>query len=203
MDEDMVSEGGVINKEAELFVSNILNLHLFDNSPQKEDSNDRGKSSSYKELATLGEGKFFIVKLGKDPDGDLVALKKFNPDCKVDIALLVAMKDNELNILNYLLKRNDPRNNFVARAKPNELIDQNINIFEPYFGGTLSHQLKSFRGNLSLRNIRIYLAQILTGLEFIHSNGIIHRDVKLNNILIDLHGCIKLCDFGSSKSFMR
>ena len=39
---------------------------------------------------------------------------------------------------------------------------------------------------------------ILSALGHIHSKGILHRDIKLDNILIDKHGKIKLCDFGVS-----
>ena len=46
--------------------------------------------------------------------------------------------------------------------------------------------------------VRHILAQLLCGLEFLHSHGIIHRDVKPENILLLSNGCVQLVDFGSA-----
>jgi serine/threonine protein kinase len=47
--------------------------------------------------------------------------------------------------------------------------------------------------------IRVYTRQILFGLEYLHRNGVAHRDIKGANILVTNDGTIKLADFGSSK----
>ncbi|CAI0551331.1 unnamed protein product [Linum tenue] len=60
--------------------------------------------------------------------------------------------------------------------------------------------------NLSHTNIvviRTYTEQLLLGLEYLHSNGIMHRDIKGANILVDNKGCIKLADFGASKQVVE
>lgn len=41
--------------------------------------------------------------------------------------------------------------------------------------------------------------QIMDGLRFCHSRGILHRDIKLDNILLTSEGDIRICDFGVSK----
>lgn len=41
--------------------------------------------------------------------------------------------------------------------------------------------------------------QIFLGLDFLHQKGIMHRDLKTQNILINKEGVIKICDFGQAK----
>lgn len=39
----------------------------------------------------------------------------------------------------------------------------------------------------------------MEGIAYLHENGVVHRDIKLDNILLDGHGNIKIGDFGVSK----
>lgn len=62
--------------------------------------------------------------------------------------------------------------------------------------------LISNKTRLSETEARLYLAEILVGIEELHKNGIIHRDIKLDNVLLDKDGHIKMTDFGLSKEGM-
>ena len=55
-------------------------------------------------------------------------------------------------------------------------------------------------GSLSTELMVLFLAEMTVALEFLHQNGSIHRDIKLDNILISDSGHVRLSDFGSSKT---
>jgi serine/threonine protein kinase len=61
-------------------------------------------------------------------------------------------------------------------------------------GGCLTKLIEEY-GTLDEKLIKIYLKQILNGLNYLHKKGIVHRDLKSANILLDSNGCVKLADF--------
>ena len=74
-----------------------------------------------------------------------------------------------------------------------------LNIFLEYMsGGSIRGMLDQF-GPFELTLIKSYTSQILSGLSVLHSQQIIHRDIKGSNILVNPDGCLKLADFGVAK----
>lgn len=73
------------------------------------------------------------------------------------------------------------------------------NIFMDYVpGGTLVDVIRAHGGRLSELKIGVYTRHILLGLNYLHSMGIVHCDIKGSNILMDPSGP-KIADFGCAK----
>ncbi|CAK9146961.1 unnamed protein product [Ilex paraguariensis] len=73
------------------------------------------------------------------------------------------------------------------------------NLFMEYVpGGTLSDEIKKQGGSLDDSMIRLYTHQILEGLDYIHSNGMVHCDMKGQNVLIGGDG-VKIADLGCAR----
>lgn len=61
--------------------------------------------------------------------------------------------------------------------------------------------IKDSRITLTPANIKAYMIQTLQGLEYLHLNWILHRDLKPNNLLVNAKGILKIGDFGLAKFF--
>jgi serine/threonine protein kinase len=66
-------------------------------------------------------------------------------------------------------------------------------------GGELFHHIQK-NGSLPIEDVRLYMAEICLALDYLHNHGIIYRDLKPENVLLDADGHIKLTDFGLAKN---
>jgi serum/glucocorticoid-regulated kinase 2 len=65
-------------------------------------------------------------------------------------------------------------------------------------GGELFYHLSRLK-RFSEDEARFYFAEILLGIEHLHSRDIVYRDIKPENILLDVDGHVRIADFGLSK----
>ncbi|VFQ65246.1 unnamed protein product [Cuscuta campestris] len=150
----------------------------------------------------IGCGAFGRVYMGMNLDsGELIAVKEVS--IPANTATREKKKDpireleEEVNLLKNLSHPNIVRYLGTARE------EGSLNILLEFVpGGSISSLLGKF-GSFPEPVIRMYTRQLLIGLEYLHKNGIMHRDIKGANILVDNKGCIKLADFGASKKVVE
>ena len=70
-------------------------------------------------------------------------------------------------------------------------------------GGSLGDRMRAHPGPSSPEEIATWLNDVASALDYVHSRGILHRDIKPDNILFDEFGRAHLADFGIAKTFGR
>ena len=100
--------------------------------------------------------------------------------------------EKEIQILKELSHPN------IIKYLGNEIIDNTPFLFMEYASnGSLKNIIDNF-GPFNENLIKIYLKQIIEGLKYLHNQGIIHRDIKCANLLMN-NNKILIADFGTSK----
>ena len=73
---------------------------------------------------------------------------------------------------------------------------QRLYFVLPFVNGGELDRICIKRRRLEESEVKFYIAQIIIGIGKLHERGIVHRDIKLSNILVDETGYIKIIDFG-------
>ena len=77
--------------------------------------------------------------------------------------------------------------------------DTNLYLVETYYrGGSLRYWLDSGK-KFSMKQGLFIIACLILNIEFLHQNGIIHRDIRPENVIFDEKGYCKLVDFGLAR----
>lgn len=141
---------------------------------------------------TLGEGNFGKVKLARDTDcGNYFAVKILEKNKIVDLNNTDQIK-REISTLKLLKHPNVVRLYEVLASKTKIYM-----VLEYVNGGELFDKISS-KGKLIEAHGRKMFQQLIDGVSYCHNKGVFHRDLKLENVLVDAKGNIKITDFNLS-----
>lgn len=148
-------------------------------------------------LKLVGKGAFGKVLLVKKQDTQrLYAMKVLNKEMLVQSrAVANTLTEKEL------LKRFD-HPNIVSLKYCFQTPTHLYMVLDYISGGELFYHLGEL-GNFSESRARFYASQIILAIGFLHEHGIIYRDLKPENLLLDMNGDICLCDFGLAKEIYQ
>ena len=149
-------------------------------------------------IAPLGEGGMGIVYRARDRDlGEIVALKLVRSETmQNDPNALERLKD-EVRLARRISHRNIARTHDFGEA------DGIYFVTMEYVAGTPLKELLRTRGRLPVDATISVGKQLCRALEAAHEQGIIHRDVKPQNILVAPDGLVKVMDFGIARAVER
>ncbi|KAM4722358.1 cyclin-dependent kinase 10 [Rhinophrynus dorsalis] len=158
-----------------------------------------GRCRSVKEfekLNRIGEGTYGIVYRARDTrTNEIVALKKVRMDKEKDGIPISSLREITL-----LLKLRHP--NIVELKEVvvgNHL--ESIFLVMGYCEQDLASLLENMQTPFSEAQVKCICFQLLTGLQYLHENFIVHRDLKVSNLLMTDKGCVKIADFGLARAY--
>lgn len=141
----------------------------------------------------LGKGAFGKVNLGLHRlTRKLVAIKAVGLEYMKDESSKKKMS-NEISILKILRHPNVTKLLETFDTDKHHLI-----VLELCPGGDLLNYVRK-RRKLNEKYAKFVFRDIMKGIAYLHQNGVVHRDIKLDNILLDGRGSIKIGDFGVSR----
>ncbi|OAA61703.1 mst3-like protein [Niveomyces insectorum RCEF 264] len=144
-------------------------------------------ANHFQPLEELGRGSFGVVYKALDrATGETVALKLIDLESSDDDIQEI---QQEISVLSTCASP------FVTQYRASFLHGHKLWIVMEYLGGGSCLDLLK-PGNFSEAHVAIVCRELLRGLEYLHSEGKIHRDIKAANILLSESGKVKLADFG-------
>jgi cyclin-dependent kinase 7 len=149
----------------------------------------------------LGEGTFAIVYRGhlRSNPNHLIAIKKFKIPSQPE------QRSEGLNVdsireIKYLQELSHP--SIVGLLDVFSTKDETINMVIEYFpNGNLEQLIKDRSVAYGAADVKAWMGMLGRAIYFCHSNFVLHRDIKPNNLLIAADGEVKLADFGLARSF--
>lgn len=144
----------------------------------------------------IGYGAFGVVWAVTDPrSGKRIALKKM-PNVFQNIVSSKRVY-RELRMLCFFKHENVLRALDILQPDPIDHMDE-LYVVTELMQSDL-HKIIVSPQPLSSDHVKVFLYQILRGLKYLHSAGILHRDIKPGNLLVNSNCLLKICDFGLAR----
>ncbi|KAG5417651.1 CDC15 [Candida metapsilosis] len=179
---------GDVNATPKRTTSVKISLTPAQKTQQKSDVRTSSALDNFEFGTLIGNGAFASVYKAKNlATGHIVAIKQIRLDADQDVAVLMG----EIDLLKILKHRNIVKYHGFVKT-PSSL---NV-ILEYCEGGSLRQLYKKRKSGLTEIEIVKYVREILAGLNYLHEQGVVHRDVKAANVLLNDKGEVKLADFG-------
>ncbi|KAJ0722302.1 putative protein kinase AGC-MAST family [Helianthus annuus] len=189
-DDKIESSSNLANEDSSVEDETARSLRA---SPVNAFSKDRTSIEDFEIIKPISRGAFGRVFLAKKrATGDVFAikvLKKADMIRKNAVESILAERDILISV----------RNPFVVRFFYSFTCKENLYLVMEFLNGGDLFSLLRTLGCLEENMARVYIAEVVLALEYLHSLNIIHRDMKPDNLLIGPDGHIKLSDFGLSK----
>ncbi|XP_058090092.1 probable serine/threonine-protein kinase At1g09600 [Magnolia sinica] len=154
------------------------------------------KAESFEKLDKIGQGTYSNVFKARDLEtGKIVALKKVrfvNTDPES-----VRFMAREIHILRRLDHPNVMKLEGLVTSRMSSTLYLALEYMEHDLAGLAAAPDVKF----TEPQIKCYMQQLLRGLEHCHSRGVLHRDIKGSNLLIDNNGNLQITDFGLATFF--
>ncbi|KAF9954492.1 kinase subunit of RNA polymerase II carboxy-terminal domain kinase I [Mortierella alpina] len=150
----------------------------------------------YERVGQVGEGTYGkVYKARNKQTGEYVALKRIRMETEKDGFPITAMR--EIKLLQSLNHR------YVVSLKELMVSKGAVYMVFEYMDhdltGILAHPNLKFRPE----HVKCLMKQLLEGLGFLHHKGVLHRDIKGSNLLVNKLGELKLADFGLARVFQK
>ncbi|KRT85100.1 phosphotransferase [Oryctes borbonicus] len=160
--------------------------------------------NKYEEINQIGSGAYGTVFKGKNKrNNTVVALKKVRIPITDDGVPLSTIR--EVGLLKHIGTHHHPNIVQILDVCHGKRLEKELImyiVFEHMEQDLSSYLHKCSRGTgLKTTRIREIIADILSGVEFLHLHRIMHRDLKPQNILVTESGTVKLADFGLAKTY--
>ncbi|XP_067112053.1 glycogen synthase kinase 3 alpha a [Osmerus mordax] len=161
---------------------------------------DRPQEVSYTDIKVIGNGSFGVVYQARLIDSqEMVAIKKVLQDKR--------FKNRELQIMRKLDHCNIVRLRYFFYSSGEKKDEVYLNLVLDFVPETVYRVARHFnkaKSIIPIIYVKVYMYQLFRSLAYIHSQGVCHRDIKPQNLLVDPETAIlKLCDFGSAKQLIR